>query len=170
MNNKKSNNETIDLIVEHELSGVSPEMIDWWWDHIDNSERYRLWHPKDHKSFEWEVSPGSVKGHVGAIHRVVETIEGRPTTLRIRWENPDSIPLKAEFEHKNAASVLNNKDKPISWILHEYHSIPNGTLLRSTFRLPAQVPNSFIEDLRKHNIEEIGYFTEFLPRLYEEER
>ena len=170
MNNKKSNNETIDLIVEHELSRVSPEMIDWWWDHIDNSERYRLWHPKDHKSFEWEVSPGNVKGHVGAIHHVVETIEGRPTTLRIRWENPDSIPIKAEFKHKNAASVLNNKDKPISWVLHEYRSIPNGTHLRSTFRLPAQVPKSFIEHLRKHNIEEIGYFTEFLPKLYEEER
>ena len=170
MNNKKSNNETIDLIVEHELSGVSPEMIDWWWDHIDNSERYRLWHPKDHKSFESEISPANVKDHVGAIHRVVETIEGRPTTLRIRWENPDSIPIKAEFTHKNAASVLNNKDKPISWVLHEYHSIPNGTHLRSTFRLPAQIPNSFIEHLRKHNIEEIGHFTEFLPRLYEEER
>ncbi|MFX1329627.1 MAG: DAPG hydrolase family protein, partial [Promethearchaeota archaeon] len=147
-----------------------PEMIDWWWDHIDNSERYRLWHPKDHKSFEWEVSPGSVKSHVGAIHRIVETIEGRPTTLRIRWENPDLIPIKAKFKHKNAASILNNKDKPISWVLHEYRSIPNGTFLRSTFRLPNQVPNSFIENLRKHNIEEIGRFTEFLPKLYEEER
>ncbi|MFX1468024.1 MAG: DAPG hydrolase family protein [Promethearchaeota archaeon] len=170
MKQKKLNSQTIDLIVEHELFGVSPEMIDWWWDHIDNSERYRLWHPKDHKSFEWEVSPGSVKSHVGAIHRIVETIEGRPTTLRIRWENPDLIPIKAKFKHKNAASILNNKDKPISWVLHEYRSIPNGTFLRSTFRLPNQVPNSFIENLRKHNIEEIGRFTEFLPKLYEEER
>lgn len=170
MNSKKSKDKTIDLIVEHELIGVFPEMIDWWWDHIDNSERYKLWHPKDHKSFEWEVSPEDVNGHVGAIHRVVEIIEERPTTLRIRWENPDSIPIKAEFNHKNAACVLNDKDDPISWILHEYHSIPNGTLLRSTFRLPAQIPNLFIEHLRKHNIEEIGYFTEFLPRLYEEKR
>ncbi len=170
MKQKKLNSETIDLIVEHELFGVSPEMIDWWWDHIDNSERYRLWHPKDHKSFEWEVSPGSLKSHVGAIHRVVETIEGRLTTLRIRWENPDLIPIKAKFKHKNAASILNNKDKPISWVLHEYRSIPNGTFLRSTFRLPDQVPNSFIENLRKHNMEEIGRFTEFLPKLYEEER
>ncbi|MFX0035460.1 MAG: DAPG hydrolase family protein [Candidatus Hermodarchaeota archaeon] len=169
MKQKKSNSDTIDLIVVHELSGVTPEMIDWWWDHIDNSERYRLWHPKDHKSFEWEVSPGIVDGHVGAIHRVVEIIDGRPTTLRIRWEKPDSIPIKAVFEHKNAASVLDNKDKPISWILHEYRSIPNGTLLRSTFRLPAQIPNSFIEDLKKHNIEEIGHFTEFLPKLFNEQ-
>ncbi|MFX1363734.1 MAG: DAPG hydrolase family protein [Promethearchaeota archaeon] len=170
MNNKKTNKETVDLIIEQELSGVSPEMIDWWWDHIDNSERYKLWHPKDHKSFEWEISPENIKGHVGAIQRVVETIEGRPTTLRIRWENPDSIPIKAEFKHKNAASVINNKDEPITWVLHEYHSIPKGTILRSTFRLPAQVPNSFIEHLRKHNIEEIGFFTEFLPKLYEEEQ
>ncbi|MFW9827552.1 MAG: DAPG hydrolase family protein [Candidatus Thorarchaeota archaeon] len=170
MKNKNAKNQTIDLIVEHELYNVSPEMIDWWWDHIDNSERYILWHPKDHKSFEWEVSPENVKGHVGAIHRVVETIEDRSTTLRIRWENPNSIPIKAEFKHKNAASVLNNKNEPISWILHEYQSIPEGTLLRSTFRLPRQVTSSFIEHLRKHNIEEIGYFTEFLPKLYEKER
>ncbi|MFX1568204.1 MAG: DAPG hydrolase family protein [Promethearchaeota archaeon] len=170
MNDKKSNNETIDLIVEHELLGVTPEMIDWWWDHIDNSKRYRLWHPEDHKSFKWEVSPEDVNGHVGAIQRVVETIEGRPTTLRIRWEDPNSIPIKAEFKHKNAGSVLNDKDKPMSWVLHEYYSIPDGTFLRSTFRLPAIIPNSFIEHLRKHNKEEIGYFTVFLPKLYEQGR
>ena len=170
MNEQQSNNKTIDLIIEHELLGVSPEMIDWWWDHIDNSERYRLWHPENHKSFEWEISPEDLKGHVGAIQRVVETIEGRPTTLRIRWEDPDSIPIKAEFTNKNAGCVLNNEDKPMSWILHEYHSIPNGTFIRSTFRLPANIPNSFIKHLRKHNIEEIGYFAEFLPKLYEEER
>ncbi len=169
MNNEKLVNKTIELIVEHKLSGVSPEMIDWWWDHIDNSERYRLWHPKDHKSFEWEISPRTVKGHVGAIQRVVETIEGRATTLRIRWENPDSIPIKAEFEHKNAASIIDNNNTPMSWILHEYRAIPNGTFLRSTFLLPDQLPNSFVEDLKKHNIEEMKYFTEFLPRLCEKE-
>ncbi|MFX0049437.1 MAG: DAPG hydrolase family protein, partial [Candidatus Hermodarchaeota archaeon] len=49
---KNSGGKTIDLVVDHELPGVTPEMIDWWWDNIDSSERYKLWHPDDHKSFE----------------------------------------------------------------------------------------------------------------------
>ncbi len=32
---KKSKGKTIDLVVDHELYGVTPEMIDWWWDNID---------------------------------------------------------------------------------------------------------------------------------------
>ena len=93
---KRSKGETIDLVVEHELHGVTPEMIDWWWDNINTTERYKLWHPEDHKSFEWEVSPK--EGHVGAIQRVVENI-GIPTTLRIRWEDPSQSPIPIEYSH-----------------------------------------------------------------------
>jgi hypothetical protein len=50
---KMSKGKTIDLVVDHSLLGVTPEMIDWWWDNIDTTERYKLWHPKDHQSFEW---------------------------------------------------------------------------------------------------------------------
>ena len=81
---KASNSETIDLSVDHELENVTPEMIDWWWDHIDTTERYKLWHPKDHISFKWEKSPEN--GHVGAIQCVIETVKV-PTMLRIRWED-----------------------------------------------------------------------------------
>ena len=56
--------ETIDLVVDHELHGVTPEMIDWWWDNMEKG--YPLWHPEDHISFVWEVAPATV-GHVGAI-------------------------------------------------------------------------------------------------------
>ena len=78
---KKSESKTIDLVNEHELMGISPEMLDWWWDNIDNTERYKAWHPKDHKSFAWE-NP-SIKGHVGKIQRIIETIK-IPTLLRIK--------------------------------------------------------------------------------------
>ena len=164
---KRSKGKTIDLVVDHELPGVTPEMIDWWWDNIDSSDRYKLWHPDDHKSFEWEISPK--QGHVGAIQRIVENI-GLPTMLRIRWEDPSSSPIPIEFSHALVGSTLDSEDKPITWLLHEYEQIENGTKLRTTFRLPAKAPKPFIEALRKHNIEEIGEFTNFLPALYEESK
>ena len=164
---RKSGSMTTDLIVDHELTGVTPEMIDWWWDHIDSTERYKLWHPKDHKSFVWDVSPKN--GHVGAIQTVIETIK-LPTLLRIRWEDIKSIPISVEYEHKLAASVLDRNDKPISWLLHEYESSQNGTRLRTTFRLPEKVPQWFIKALRKHNIGEIGEFPNFLSKLYEDNK
>jgi hypothetical protein len=158
---------TIDLVIDHSLHGVTPEMIDWWWDNIDTTEQYKLWHPKDHQSFQWEISPN--KGHIGAIQKVVENI-GVPTTLRIRWEDPDKSPIPIEYTHTLLGSILDRNDNPTSWVLHEYESIENGTKMRTTFRLPAKVPKKFIENLHKHNEEEIGEFVNFLPRLFEQNK
>ncbi len=164
---RRSQSETIDLVVDHELIGVTPEQIDWWWDNINNTERYKLWHSDDHVSFEWEITPEN--GHVGTTQRVIEIVK-IPTMLRIRWEDPETHPIKAIYSHTLAASILDSKNEPLSWILHEYESIENGTRLRTTFRLPAKVPKWFISALRTHNIEEIGEFPKFLPSLYEEKR
>ena len=164
---RKSTLETTDLILDHHLKGVIPEMIDWWWDHIDSTERYKLWHQKDHKSFQWEKSPEN--GHMGTVHRVIETIKF-PTLLRIRWEDITSLPIIPEYSHRLAASILNRNDQPLSWLLHEYEPIPDGIRLRTTFRLPAKVLKFFLNALHKHNIEEIGEFPNFLPKLYEENK
>jgi hypothetical protein len=164
---KRSRGKTMDLVVDHILHEITPEMIDWWWDNIDTTERYKLWHPKNHQSFQWEVSPKN--GHIGAIQRIVENI-GLPTMIRIRWEDPSTSPIPIEYDHALVGSILDRNDNPTSWLLHEYESIKNGTKLRTTFRLPARVPKQFIEALRKHNKEEIGEFVSFLPKLYEENK
>ena len=39
--------------------------------------------------------------------------------------------------------------------------------MRSTFRLPDGMPEAFIEELRKHNTEEMAQFPVFPPALYE---
>ena len=164
---KNSKGKTIDLVVDHELLGVTPEMIDWWWDNIDTSDRYKLWHPEDHKSFEWEVSPK--KGHIGTIQRIVENI-GLPTMLRIRWEDPSQSPIPIEYNHALVGSTLDDDDMPMTWLLHEYEKFENGTKLRTTFRIPAKIPKPLIEAIRKHNIEEISEFENFLPELYDENK
>jgi hypothetical protein len=164
---KMSKSETVDLVIDHKLQGVTPKMIDWWWDHIDTIDRYKWWHPKDHKSFKWEISPK--KGHVGAVHLVLEDVGGIPATLRIRWEDPISVPVPTMYSHVNAASILDDNDKPIGWLVHEYEAMQNGTRMRSTFRLPAVIPQQFIEGLRKHCQEEMANLPKFLPELYENE-
>jgi hypothetical protein len=156
----------MDLVVHHELKGITPEMIDWWWDNIDTTERYRLWHPGSHQAFTWETVEGNE--HVGRTHRVTETIAGMEMELRIRWVDPDSIAMERAYSHANAACTLDENDEPMSWLLHEYEVVEGGTKMRSTFRLPDEAPEWFVEGLRQHNLEEMGRFPAFLPTLYEE--
>jgi hypothetical protein len=163
---QKLGSETMDLVIEHELHGVTPEMLDWWWKNMVNSQYYQLWHPKDHISIEWEIPP-SREGNVGAIHVAEERIGEIPAKrLRIRVEDPSSSPIRATYSHVRATSMLGPDNKPVSWTTHEYKAEPYGTKMRSTFRLSADTPKQFIDALRQHNKEEMGEFPKFLPELY----
>jgi hypothetical protein len=157
---------TIDLVVDHELPGVTPEMLAWWWWNMVDSRFYQLWHPKDHISIEWEVPP--TKGRlIGAIRSVEERIGEFPARkLRIRIEDPASSPIPTAYRHVNATSIIGPDDKPVVWITHEYEAESYGTRMRSTFRISANAPQQFIDALRKHNQEEMGQFPKFLPELY----
>jgi hypothetical protein len=158
--------ETIDLIVDHELHGVTPEMLDWWWWNMVDSRYYQLWHPKDHISIEWEVPPAEGR-LVGAIRSVEERIGEFPAQkVRIRIEDPASSPILATYSHIDAVSIVGPDNKSIVWITHEYQAEPYGTRMRSTFRLSKNTPRQFIDALRQHNKEEMGRFPEFLPELY----
>ena len=161
---RKSEGRTKDLVIDHVLSGISPEMLDWWWNNIKDTERYKLWHPKSHKYFVWEVFTDK---HIGNIHMVYENIGRITTKLRIRWEDPNQQPIQTKYEHVAAGSILDDENNSISWITHEYESVPEGTKMKSTFRLPEKAPKWFVESLRKHNIEEMAEFSNFLPELYE---
>jgi hypothetical protein len=165
---KESGSDTVNLVIEHKLREVTPEMIDWWWDHIDNTERYKLWHPKDHVSFRWETPP-SKHGHIGAIQVAVERIgETPPIKLRIRWEDPSSVPISTTYGHVLAASIIDHDNKPFIWFVHEYEAESYGTRMRSIFRFPAKMPPFVLEEMRKHNGEEMGQFSKFLPKLYKQ--
>jgi hypothetical protein len=156
------------IIVNHELNGVTPEMIDWWWDHIDTTERYKRWHPTDHVSFEWLVSPAT-HGHVGAVQRIVEYLNGipaTPATIEIRWE--DSKEADAEYDHVLLATGKGQGETAglDATLMHEYEAAPFGTRMRSHFHFPAQAPEVIIAALYEHNKQEMQNFTTFLPELY----
>ena len=161
--------ETVDLVMEHELRGVTPEMLDWWWDNMDN-DTYKLWHPQDHIALEWQVPPSQI-GHAGAIHMACEKISDIPAhILRIRWEEPSVAPITTIYTHVNVGSPLapGTDDIALGSIVHEYEETSYGTRMRSTFILPAAVPQHFLDSLRQHNIAEMGRFPEFLPQLYKQ--
>jgi hypothetical protein len=150
------------LVVEHQIQGVTPEMITWWWSHIQDTPRYKLWHPYDHLSFAWEIPP--ISGHVGTIQVVREKIGGIPITLRIRFDDP--IGIRTDYAYMLAGSILNDDDGVISRVTHEYESAPCGTKMRSTFYLPRTLYRVLHNGLRQHNIEEMSYLSKFLPDLY----
>lgn len=160
--------EYIEVIVDHDLKGATPEMIDWWWDNI-NEERYKLWHPKDHKGFKWEVHPRE-KGHFGAIHVAEEDIGDMTVTLRIRWEDPKNVPIPVTMSHAVAASIIDENGEPMAWLVHQYEATPDGTRMRSTFKIPAILSEYIAKGLYKHCKEEMGNLPKFLPKLYRAEK
>jgi len=161
--------ETVSLVVEHELHGVTPKMLDWWWDNLDN-DNYKLWKSKDHIALEWQIPPSQV-GHVGAIHMACESISDLPPQiLRIRWEDPRSALITPIYGHVNVGSSLapGTADIPLGSLVHEYEETAFGARMRSHFILPAMVPPFFLDFLKKHNQAEMGRFSEFLPQLYKQ--
>jgi hypothetical protein len=162
-----SKGETEDVIIDHELPGITPEMLGWWWMNMGDTERYKLWHPKDHISARWEVSPQEDPS--GPIQVACERIGGIPITLRIRIMDTSSIFTDRVYSHVSGGCTLDSKGNPIGWGMHEYESSPDGMLrMRTTFRVPAKTPRVVRAGMRKHNREEMGQFPVFLPKLYEE--
>lgn len=161
-----SKSETKDLVVNHEIPGVTPEMIDTWWFIMSDTETYKLWHPKDHFWAKLEIQ--EEKGKTTFIQHVLENIGGIPSLLHIRAEDPNSITILKEYSHVFAGSSLNESGIPYAWIVHQYEKMPGGTKMRSTFRIPVKSPGFFVKALRRHNIEEMAQYSKFLPKLYKE--
>jgi DAPG hydrolase PhiG domain len=154
-----------EIIANHEISGVTPEMIDWWWDHIDSTERYKLWHPTDHHSFEWLIPPTT--GHVGAVQRVEESFgDVSAPPIEIRWE--DANGAAAEYDHVLLASST-MVGVPAADLMHEYEKASFGTRLCSHFHFPPGAPEELIKALYQQNREEMRNFSTFLPALYRSE-
>lgn len=156
------------VIANHELQGIAPEMVDWWWDHIDFTERYKLWHPTDHISFEWLIPPAT-NGHIGAVQRIVEFLNGipsTPATIDIRWEDP--VDAEAEYAHVLLATAKGQGEMAglKVTLMHEYEEAPYGTRMRSHFQLAPETPEEIVAALYEHNKQEMRNFSAFLPELY----
>jgi hypothetical protein len=105
-----SRSETKDLVIEHEIPGVTPEMIDTWWLIMSDTETYKLWHPKDHFRARLEIKEEA--GDTTAIQHVLENIGGIPSLLHLRLEDPNTITIKKEYSHVFGGASLDNSGIP----------------------------------------------------------
>ena len=78
------------------MKGVTPKMVDWWfaW-HMSKSERYKLWHPRDHISAELKEDRSSFKSdkekYIGVDSYVKEFIGKELNELCISFSEPSSF-------------------------------------------------------------------------------
>jgi hypothetical protein len=161
--------------IEHELlRGVTPEMLVWWFHTFPSSrlewngqlvEMYRVWHPRDHIRCGvvptlLDRPPGVSKG---AKVIIIERLGPKVTRTRARVAQMDETGLRL---------VVRKLGIKVGDLHHTFERTAEGTLYRSElvdalarWRLfPPEVGEAWL----KHNVEEVGNFQFFLPRLYEQ--
>ncbi len=169
------------LAVNQEIIGITPDMLRWWWDHIGDTERYKLWQPIDHLVFEWTVAPlnPDMDYDVGAVQRVKEKVGKTAYTLNIAGADPAvkappvSITDPAFFYARTNLSAL-SRIIPDGAVVHQWklNATGDGVVLQTTFlntTLARILQRSFFEDLGSHCLREFQMLPYFLPRLYKRE-
>lgn len=71
------------------------EMFDWWFRNCSDTERFKWWHPKDHKSGNWDPQFFAVQPedrttgyYVHHSHKTSEVIGGKLQTFQIEYDRP----------------------------------------------------------------------------------
>ena len=127
------------------MKGVTPKMVDWWfaW-HMSKSERYKLWHPRDHISAELKEDRSSFKSdkekYIGVDSYVKEYIGKELNELCISFSEPASfgfIDLNVNEETAICAHVRDLKrGLSVASINHDVVQKEEGfSLMHSTFWL-----------------------------------
>ncbi|QCF25478.1 DAPG hydrolase family protein [Hydrocarboniclastica marina] len=167
------------IVVDQEIKGLMPEMVDWWWDNIDTTARYKLWHPVAHTSFEWVVPPAyadRLAYSPGAVQKVDESLGRYDAQLLITWLDPMLVEDRVEYDHWLYASTDLAVLKNIlpQTLIHEYqaNAAGDGILMRSTFTIPSffdLLMPGFSRQLGKHALQEMQFLQYFLPEMFERE-
>lgn len=174
----------LEVRIDHApLTGVTTAMLGWWFQTFDGTATwrgeklaaYRLWHPRDHI----DVRPGrDAKGRIapGCRLNIREVFARDPrfvTDIHAvihRWDtrgigfHRDILGHRVvELDHAftdSAAGVLYRTCMRAG--------VGNGPLRRLINRLAVKrrfSPDA-VEAWTRHNIEEVGFFADFLPELY----
>jgi hypothetical protein len=130
-----------------DMPGVTAAMIDWWfcW-HAPFTERYKLWHPLDHKrSFVREDRThlaGQKVGYIGQASNADEYIGEELTKLIITFVDPvtmgfDTTGFAAAKVGTAICARAGFRDKPIdtSWLIHLIRETSDGVEMISRFWL-----------------------------------
>jgi DAPG hydrolase PhiG domain len=169
------------------LEGVTPEMLAWWYGHVDGLmvyagatlPRYLVWHPLDHISYE-VLRPG-LDGMVGigSRIRVREAFQRDPRNLLDVTIDVERIDPDAAVVRRMVAG------RPILRLVNAFEAVDRGTRYVSRMEIGTDMPvgrlgmNAIVrgrilpgrkgQAWARHHVEEIGNLEHFLPALFEAE-
>jgi hypothetical protein len=170
--------------IEHEIiRGVTPKMLVWWFQHLEGDivvdgqrlSRYRVWHPRDHIAIEYSRHNPDGSIGVGSVIHLTEMLGANPDYL-IDVHTKITKLDEQGFAHRPRFHGLR-----LARMDYEFAETPEGTLYRNSLtvgvagilgRLINPLIRRFAFDEArgrawiKHNVEEVGNFESFLPRLY----
>lgn len=171
----------VKLTIVQEIKGIDSQMLSWWWDHIGDTARYRLWQPVDHVSFEWTIPPNSpdLQYDIGAVQKAKEYIGKTALTLNIKGADPRVTPppvelLEPAYFYASTNLTLLANVLPDNSLTHQWrpNATGDGVVLTSTFvntALALVINPTFFDDLGSHALREFQMLPYFLPRLYKRE-
>ena len=178
---------------------VAPEMIGWWFSwHLPHSERYKLWHPRDHISAtlkEEDIILQSKGQYIGVDSFVEEYIGNKLQRLQISFKEPALFGLEKQEDSIAICAYVTdtNNGVKVAKLLHYVLKTDKGSLMKSFFwmgselRHPNAIKNLIVTNLSKiqpikglllnddsamdlliHCYEEMNHLSKFLPDLYQE--
>jgi hypothetical protein len=177
------------------MPGAKGKMIDWWFGYAGDTEKYKMWHPKDHVLGEWDEKwrPGH---YIGASQLVHEYLGEEFMKLRITFHEPSEYFDISRFAEANVSAVICARvgylDKPLDFVhlIHFVRDTDEGCEMRSRFwGGDIKFRNQFVgplldrilntrfmrkklvkeqigRDLTIHCAEEMNRLAGFLPDLY----
>lgn len=171
-------------IIHDVIKGVTPEMLVWWFKNIEGEveiegcrlNRYRVWHPIDH--IHYRVAKRCADGSIGpgAIFHIVEAFSGRRDWLVDGMTRVDRLDLDG-FHHTPMRLGV-----PFGEASYRWSAVPGGTRYENSLTagpiwplfgrvlVPLLRRTMFPDDKAvawlTHNVEEVGNFESFLPRLF----
>jgi hypothetical protein len=161
-----SKGETIDIVMEHELPGITEEMYTWWGQNMHETRLYKMWHP-DHIKFEIEKTDNPQYPII--MHPTEKIGKYGPSTMSFTGEPQSKFPFKPKYKNYGVGSHYSKDGLLLSYSYFEREEGPNGMKIREVHRWPAKTPKDLVDALVKHCTEEANNLPKFLPELYAKE-
>jgi hypothetical protein len=178
------------VAVRTEMPGCSSEMIKWWFSHVQTTEQYKQWHPKDHIWSDWK-GPRDTGEYIGGTHLVHERLGGDAIAkLKLNFRDPTTILDAEQLQSADVGVAIYARGGPLNlplWTGHVLHLVRDtdaGCVMRSRFWLGDVKPavpllsgivrreltsDDTLSGLHRHCAEEMKILAGFLPDLFTRE-